>query len=154
MAQKLATTKRACDDREARFARNLIAGMNQQMAMIEAGYSASSARSNMGALVQRRQYFIDEMERLRAVQHKRLAVTIDTIIIELYRDRDMARRLEQPAVAAGITMHMAKVLGFLEDRQQVDITIINKPLAVPTKELELSVDEWIARWSPKEIGHG
>jgi hypothetical protein len=36
----------------------------------------------------------------------------------------------------------------------VDITIINKPLAVPTKELELSVDEWIARWSPKEIGHG
>ena len=33
----------------------------------------------------------------------------------------------------------------------IDVIFINKPLPFPTKQLEMSVEEWVAKWSPKEI---
>ena len=51
-------------------------------------------------------------------------------------------------------MVKAKLLGFDKpDKHKTDVTIINEVLPFPTKELEMSVEEWIARRSPKEIEH-
>lgn len=48
-------------------------------------------------------------------------------------------------------MSKAKLFGFVTDRPLVDLTIINKPLAQPTNEIELSVSEWQERWAPKQV---
>jgi len=139
--------------RELDFARNVVAGMTQQQAMIDAGYTPSTARGDTGTKTQRRQDFQDELARLRAGMARRLNITLDSLILDLAQDREAARLLDRPEGAARITMQMATLLGFTGDKQQVDITIINKPLPYPTKENQLSVDEWIERFSPKEITH-
>jgi hypothetical protein len=70
--------------------------------------------------------------------------------------------VQERARAAGDTgnelkaiMHKAEMLGLKpKDRGELDITLIYKPLAEPSKVLELTPDEWAEKWSPKLISSG
>ena len=141
------------DERMRQFCENYVAGMNRVEAMLAAGYSVSMARSGWGSAALKRPIIQEEIERLRAVQAKRLNITIDSLILELDRDRAECRALNRPEGAANITVKMATLLGFMKDKLPGDTIFINKPLAEPSKLIEMSVDEWVAEFSPKEIEH-
>jgi hypothetical protein len=140
--------------RERTLAHNIVTGMKLQDAMLDAGYTHAMATSGAGAKIQRRPGFQEEVARIRAGMARRLNITLDSLVLDLLADREAARTAEQPATAATITMSIAKLLGFLSEKSQLDITIINKPLATPGSDYLMSVEDWIAEWSPKEITHG
>jgi hypothetical protein len=144
----------ALSQRELTFAHNIVAGMKLQDAMLDAGYTHQMATSGAAAKIQRQPAFQAELAKIRAGMARRLNITLDSLVLDLIADREAARTADQPATAATITMSIAKLLGFLADKQQLDITIINKPLATPGKSYLMTPDEWIAEWSPKEITYG
>ena len=144
----------AINERKRMFCRHIVAGMNQKDAALAVGYAPSVARNqDIGKLLKKPE-IQDELARLRAEQAVRLNISMDQLILELVADREACRTLNRPEGAANITMKIAVLLGFTGDKPVMDITIINKPLPYPTREIEMSVDEWVSKWSPKEIGNG
>ena len=141
------------DDRLRRLCANVVAGMSHVQAALDAGYTASSSRStHIGKLLDL-PLVANEIARLRAVQAKRLNITMDALILDLWQDREACRQMGQPAAAANVTMKMATLLGFMKDKLPGDTIFINKPLGEPSKLIEMSVEEWVAEFSPKEIEH-
>lgn len=45
-------------------------------------------------------------------------ITVDTLLSDLQEDRDLARRLNQPAAAISATMAKARLVGLLVDRKE------------------------------------
>ena len=145
---------RELDTRQRMLCRHIVAGMDQKDAALAAGYAPSVARNDLIGKLLAQPLFQDELARLRAEQAVRLNISMDRLILELVEDREACRALNRPEGAANITMKIAVLLGFTGDRPVMDITIINKPLPYPTREIEMSVDEWVSKWSPKAIGNG
>ena len=89
---------------------------------------------------------------LKAEHVERSAITVDTIISELNEARELAKRINNPSAMVCASMAKAKLLGFEKpDQHKTDVVFINKPLATPGPQIEMSVEEWMAKWSPKEI---
>jgi hypothetical protein len=81
-------------------------------------------------------------------------VTIGSIAKEIDQAWELARDDKNPEAMITASMAKAKLYGLVNDKPQVDITVLNKPMWTPGPMLEMSVDEWAAEFSPKEIGHG
>ena len=70
--------------------------------------------------------------------------------IRTRRGPGTAKRINKPSAMVGASMAKAKLLGFDKpDQHKTDVTIINETLPFPTKESEMSVEEWIARGRPR-----
>ena len=81
-------------------------------------------------------------EQRAAISH----VTLESLTAELLATADEARALEQPGAAVSAYTTIAKMHGMLIDKQQIDLTVISKPMASPTHEIDLSPEEWSRRW--------
>jgi len=77
---------------------------------------------------------------LQAGHARRNNITIDTILQRLEEARLMAIDMERPADAITAAMGQAKLCGFLVDRVE-DVTP-RKPVAVPTDEKRMSIEQW------------
>ena len=77
---------------------------------------------------------------LQASHARRNNITIDTILQRLEEARLMAIGLEKPGDAITACMGQAKLCGFLVDKVE-DITP-RKPVAVPTDEKRMSIEQW------------
>jgi hypothetical protein len=143
--------------RHKQFCRNIVAGMSNAAAFRDAGYSPKWLGGPANLL--KRPAIRDYIELLQERQRIRLEVTLDGLVLNLRTGQDLAIETGNPAAYVTATMGLAKLMGFLKEEREGDINVfINRPLREPTKELELTPDQWVAKWSPKELvkpnGHG
>jgi hypothetical protein len=145
-------------ERHARFCRNIMAGMSQRAAYALAGFSPKFYGGPTALM--KRPEIKQRLKVLREAQRIRLKVTLDSLVLDLRTGQELAIKEANPTAYVAATMGLAKLMGFLKDDRAADeINIfINRPLREPTKELELSPDQWVAKWAPKLVdktnGHG
>jgi hypothetical protein len=78
-------------------------------------------------------------------------VTLDTLVCDLMRLRNIAIEDRQVSQGVQAVAALCKLLGFYVDKQQVDgQLVLYKPSPVPTKQTEMSVEEWQALWEPRD----
>jgi hypothetical protein len=135
------------DEKQRAFCRNLVKGMTNNQALLAAGYKPGTAKGDHGAVMQRRPMIKRYLDGLRANQAERLHITMDTIIMDLLDDRTEERQKGNYASSALITMHIAKLLGFVSDKPQMDLTFISLPLNDGGTQTEMTIEEWQAKWS-------
>jgi hypothetical protein len=145
-------------EREEKFCHNIVAGMTGGQAALEAGFAASNARSDLPAQLMRRPRVVKRIEQLRATEARRLHYTVATIIAELEDVQARAKRKSRFADEIKAIMAKVEMLGLAPKplapgSSPVNVNLIFKPLAVPTEVKEMSVEDWQAKWSPKEIEH-
>ena len=136
-------------ERHKRFCRSIVAGMAHTAAYFDAGFSGKGASAY---LLYRRLEIQRYIEYLQERQRIRLNVTMDRLVLDLCKAQELAEQTGNAAAHVSATMGLAKLMGFLKEDRAGDINIyINRPLREPTKELELSPDQWIAKWAPAEL---
>jgi phage terminase small subunit len=131
--------------RQEAFAQNLVAnGMNATAAYKAAGYSAKkdvTARNGAHELLTNPYVAarVSELQKLAAVKH---GISLESLTRDLLRLRDRADQLEQISAAVAALALVAKMHGLITDKAQIDV-IHDKPARLPTKQLELTEDEWL-----------
>jgi len=134
-----------------RFCRSVVSGMKLGAAYVEAGFSP---RYIGGATdLMKRPEIKAKIKHLREVQRRRLNVTLDSLVLDLRTGQEMAISERNPTAYVAATMGLARLMGFLKDERAADEVniFINRPLRQPSKELELTPDQWVARWAPKLV---
>lgn len=135
------------------FCRGIVSGLTKRAAYIEAGFSGKNL-GGPGWLLAIREVKA-YLAHLRELQRRRLGVTLERLTLDLCRAQDLAAASDNAAAYVNATMGLAKLYGFLKEEREGDVNIfINRPLREPTHEIELTPDQWIAKWSPKPIGNG
>jgi len=133
------------------FAEALVAGRTIKDAFTLAGGKSHSG----GSSAQRWLAWPPMIERiavLKAERMNRLALDRDQVILNLMDTYAAAHRADQHMAAVRAMDQIAKLLDlYPTDKQQLEVTLINKPASDPTKVIELSVEDWKAQFSPKEI---
>ena len=140
------------------FCRHLVSGLTRGAAYREAGFSGKWNGGPQWLLK------IPEvaayLKHLHDLQRRRLNVTLDRLTLDLRNAQDLAVAEGNPTAYVAATMGLAKLHGFLKEEREGDVNIfINRPLREPAKEIELTPDQWVAKWAPKPIeqkpnGHG
>ena len=150
-AKSSKTSQFKLNERHGRFCRNVMAGMSLKSAWAEAGFSPKYTGGPTALM--KRPEIKARMKVLREAQRIRLNVTMDSLVLDLRRGQDLAVASDNAAAFVAATMGIAKLLGFLrDDREGDEINIfINRPLREPSKELELTPDQWVAKWAPKLV---
>jgi hypothetical protein len=122
-------------DREMNLARNLVGGMTRKAAFQKAGYAAVSVGDDniTGKQVERLDYSIDN-----------LCARLERVYMEA-----MDKNQFGPAVQA--VMGVAKMMGHLADKTEIELHILSKPAREPTNEISLSPEEWQRQFTPKRI---
>src|SRR5262245_6522377 len=136
----------ALNAQQEKFARLLAEGMPQSRAYIEAGYKArgNSAEAHASALVRIRKV-ASRLNQLRAENAKASKVTVQSITKMLIAAYDLSITEKQAGAATQAAMGLAKLHGFLFDKQQVE-TVIRKPTADPYSPDEMTEEEWLERF--------
>lgn len=85
----------------------------------------------------------DALARARATLADRAETTVLDLVRRLETITDAAMTCDPPQMSAAVaaTMGIGKLLGLVVDRSQLDV-VHHKPALLPTKQLELSEDEW------------
>lgn len=85
----------------------------------------------------------DALARAHDELQAKAELTVLNLVDQLMETRQIAQRIDPPQLSAAVaaTMGAAKLLGLVIDRSEV-LHAKAKPALLPTKELELSEDEW------------
>ncbi len=77
-------------------------------------------------------------------------MTVDDLIAELEAARLKAMRTKQLSAAVGAILGKAKLLGFLTERVELDMTI-RKPMREPFQgtSAPMTLEEWQKKFAPK-----
>lgn len=137
------------------FCLNIVRGMRPSQAALAAGYKPGYCRSDGPSLMLKRPEVVDRIETLRAYHARRLSYDVSRIIKEIESVQERARLEGKLAVELAAISEKAAMLGLKpKEASQIDVNVTYKPSPVPTKKLDLTVDEWQELWSPKEISSG
>ena len=140
---------------QEKFVRLLAEGMTQQAAYEAAGYAARGPSADKCASVLLRNGKVSK--RLAEVQEEMAyasQVTVGYISRELRKVYHLAVAEKQTGGATAALMGLAKLHGFLWDRQQIEM-IVRKPSADPDAPDAMTETEWAEKYgSPTlEIDH-
>jgi hypothetical protein len=136
------------DDRQKALAKYLVSGMSYREAFDAAGYETEHPYTS--AIIKEPK-FLYYVFHLRERMAERTYQSVDLLIKQLDDARLLAMvdRQVSPAIAA--IMAKAKLLGYLIDRSEVEMHILNKPSRDPTPVVELSVEEWQNQFGPQRL---
>jgi Phage terminase, small subunit len=134
-------------DRERNVCQYLVGGMTQRAAFAKAGYAQGTAESR----VLERPAVIRYIEELRERAITRFDYSIENLCARLEHIAYCALAAGEFAPAVSATMGIAKMMGHLADRTEIEMHIISKPAREPTKEVTLSPEEWQRQFTPKQI---
>jgi phage terminase small subunit len=137
--------------KQERFCLLLVKGLTQTKAYEQAGYATKSIRvteANASRLANNAKV-IARIAELRAVAVQKTVISLEKLTDELLVHNAMAKELGQIAAATGALALVARLHGMLVDHKTVDITH-HKPARQPTKAIELTEDEWLRLYKPKE----
>ena len=134
-------------ERERNVCLYLVGGMTQKAAFAKAGYAASTQEG----MVLTRPPVIRFIEELHERAVKRFDYTVENLCARLEHIAFAALEDRQYAAAVSATMGIAKMMGHLADRSEIELHVISKPAREPTKEVSLSPEEWQRQFAPKQI---
>jgi hypothetical protein len=135
------------NDRERRFAQAIVGGLAPKVAMSKAGYSP---KANPGSVLARHPV-IRYIEELRDRQAKRLDYTVENLCARLEHIAWAALDEGQFAPAVSAVMGIAKMMGHLNEKSEIELHVISKPAREPTKEVDLTPEEWQRQFAPKLV---
>lgn len=147
VAQSRAKRANFLTDRERILADGVLSGLSQTAAMRKAGYATGASASE--AL--NRPRVLKYLNKVRDRQVERLDYTIENLCARLEHIAFCALEDKQYAPAVSAVMGIAKMMGHLADRTEIEMHIISKPAREPTKEVSLSPEEWQRQFAPKVI---
>ena len=82
---------------------------------------------------------------------ERLDYSIDNLCARLERVYFEAMEKSQYNAAVQSVMGIAKLMGHLADKTEIELHILSKPAREPTNELVLTPEEWQRQFTPKRI---
>lgn len=129
--------------------RGIVEGLSITEAFRRAGYSETSSLQKNEVLARPR--VIRYIEELREHILRKFDYTIENLCDELRAIAQAATLDGQYAPAVSALMGIAKMMGHLADRTEIELHILSKPSREPTKELVLSPEEWQRQFAPKLI---
>ena len=88
---------------------------------------------------------------LRAENANASRITVQSISQMLIAAYELSITERQGGAATQVATGLAKLHGFLVDRQQVD-AVIHKPSRNPTDRTEMTLEEWTETFGPKNRG--
>src|SRR5262245_27005477 len=139
--------------RQERFVQNLVAkGMNATAAYKAAGYSAKkdvTARNGAHELLTN-PYVRDRVAELQKVAAIRHSKTVDSLVADLDRLRDLAIENGQTAAGVAAVMGQAKLLGLIIDKAEVEQTVTRKPSRDTAAPGRMTSEEWEAKYAPRQ----
>ena len=139
----------ALNSRQERFAQLLAEGMPQSRAYIEAGYKArgNAAYAEASRLV-RKDKVMTRLDALRVDHAEASNVTVKSITHMLVATYELSVAEKQCGAATQAAMGLAKLHGFLVDRQQVE-AVIYKPSRNPTDRIDMTLEKSTETFGPK-----
>lgn len=152
LAKARAPRKQKLTPKERKLAINLVQGMPKTQAMQKAGFSGRvNVKEGDPDSVFQRPHFVKFMRELQDRQIKRLDYSVDNLCarLEFVYLEAIQRHQYGPAVQAALGI--AKMMGHLADRTEIEMHIISKPLREPTEVVTLSPEEWQRQFSPRRI---
>ena len=152
MAKTQKTTKRRWLPRHDIFAAAIVSGRSIKDAFVLAGGARHDGGTQTSQTWLRWPPMIERIAVLRAERMNSLALDKDQVILNLVDTYNQAMRADQYMAAVRAMDQVAKLLDlYPTDKQQLEVTLINKPASDPTKVVELSVEDWKNQFSPKEV---
>jgi len=145
--RKSKTFVRPLTDRERKLAQNLVGGMVKSAALKNAGYAASVAADPDNILTRPR--FIKYIDELRKKQVERLDYSIDNLCARLEHVYLRALEKNQFGPAVQSVLGIAKMMGHLADKTEIELHVLSKPAREPTDVVSLSPEEWQEMFAPK-----
>lgn len=146
-AARTGQRKEALTDKERVLVQGLAGGLSKAAAFRKAGY-ASGVRQDE---VLGRARLVRYLDELRKRQVERLDYSIENLCARLEHIAFSAVDEGQYAAAVSAVMGIAKMMGHLADKTEIEMHIISKPAREPTKEITLSPEEWQRQFAPKAI---
>lgn len=131
------------------FCRNILLGMKPADAAAAAGWIPSAIRKGVHNVLLARPDIANRIAHLRALQARRLNYSVDSIVAELEAVQSAAMMLGKPGDAIRAIVTKAKMLGLYTEEKPADqgvAALIAVALSTPTKQIELSVDEFVSKW--------
>jgi phage terminase small subunit len=136
--------------KQERFCLFIVEGETQSKAYVKAGYSA--ATNQIARINSTRLLATDNVSaRVRELQSKALTksiISVETLTARLLEIDKAATADGQHSAATGALALAARLHGLLVEHKQVDI-MHHKPAPLPTKQLELTEDEWKRQFEKK-----
>ena len=132
----------------------MVAGRSQRQAYLSAGYTCCDEAADAAA--PRLLGDVRVARRIAELQGKaaeKVEITVELISQKLLDAYDAALRFEQAGAAVAAMTALSRLLG-LNASEKLDVTrTIPMPVPFPVDKTEYTVEEWVAKWSPKEIEH-
>jgi hypothetical protein len=144
-----APKKEMMTDRERKLAHSLLGGMSRTAAFRKSGYPTMSGSDADSIL--NRPHFVRYMAAARLRQVERLDYSIENLCARLEHVYFEALALGQTGSAVQAVLGIAKMMGHLADRTEVEMHIISKPMRETTEAINLSPEEWQRQFAPKRI---
>ncbi len=119
-------TVKALNPKQEKFCHAYIETSNATEAYRQAGYGPNATEKTQTENACRllaNSNVLARINALRAGHQKRHEITVDSLTAELNTDREMARKLEQPATAITATMGQAKLHGLLTEKVDLNASL-------------------------------
>ena len=145
-------SRRTLTPKQERFCLLIVKGETNSKAYDLAGYQTSSRRVtevNASKLLRSPsiQAKIAELQRYAA---QKALINLESLTEDLLRLRERSVELEQMSAAISAHALLARLHGLLVDHKTVDV-VHHKPAPLPTKQLELTEDEWRRQFDKKQL---
>ncbi len=132
--------------RQEAFCRNLARGLSQFEAYRKAGYRSKgrNATDAHAARLARNGKVASRVSELKGQAAIRTGKTVASLVAELDEVIVFARQCNNPSAMVAAIVQQARLLGLEAPRS---FEVMHRPAPLPTKVLELSVEEWAAQFS-------
>lgn len=137
-------------DRQEQFCQQILSGKSKAEAYRIAYGAGQKVSEANGPRLMGSARVIARIAQLREDEAAAQRVSLPFLTRGLYRIAGKAEGSGQHAAAAQCYMGIAKLHGFLIDRQQVDL-IVRKPSSSPTSPDEMSEEQWLAAHSIPQV---
>ena len=116
-----------------------------------AGYTSKSKKDQEanGFRLYRIASVTARIRELQARNAAKLGVGVEQLVKELDGMLRLARKMKHPAAGVGAIATKAKILGLMVDRQEIQQTVIRKPMRTPDAAGRMSIDDWKKQFAPK-----
>jgi hypothetical protein len=136
------------NDQQKALAKFIVSGMAYPEAFREAGYETQHPYTAEILTSPSFRYYLFY---LRERMAERTYQSVDLLIKQLDDARLLAMVDRQVGPCITAIMAKAKLLGYLVDKSEIEMHILNKPSREPTKIVELSVEDWQEQFGNPQI---
>lgn len=135
----------ALSEQERTLAHGVLGGLSHRAALRKAGYADSAS----AAEILGRPRMLAYLNEMRFRQVERLDYTIENLCARLEHIAFCALADGQYAPAVSAVCAIAKMMGHMADKHEIEMHFISKPAREPTKETVMTPEAWQRQFAPQ-----